>query len=74
MLKTGSRTNYNNNPKEKLKEGDIIEVIIDRLNGTLSFKINDIGYGIACSDIPKDIQLYPVINIYDSNQIVEIID
>ena len=44
------------------------------LNGTLSFKVNDINYGIACSSIPNDIQLYPVINICDLNQIVEIID
>ena len=74
MIKSGSRSEYNNNYTGKLKEGDIIEVIVDRINGTLSFKVNDINYGIACSSIPNDIQLYPVINIHDLNQIVEIID
>ena len=48
MLKTGKRSQYNNNKKGNLKEGDIIEVIVDRLNGTLSFKVNDIDYGITC--------------------------
>lgn len=73
MLKTGNRTEYNNH-SGKLKEGDIVEVIVERDKGLLSFKVNDIDYGIACSDIPNDAQLYPIVNIYNINQIVEIID
>ena len=64
---------YNNYPGN-LKEGDIIEVIVDMQKGTLSFKINDINYGIACNKIPLNEQLYPVVLINDLNQIVEIID
>ena len=73
MLKTGTRTSYNNH-SGKLKEGDIIEVIVERDKGLLSFKVNDIDYGIACSDIPIDAQLYPIVRIHNLNQIVEIID
>ena len=51
-------SNYNNH-KEELKEGDIIEVIVDRKLGNLSFAINNINYGIACSSIPKEDELYP---------------
>ena len=53
MLKTGDRTEYNNH-SGKLNEGDIIEVIVDRVKGTLSFKVNDVDYGLACSNIPNE--------------------
>ena len=57
----------------KLKKGDIIEVIVDRKNGTLSFSVNGSNYGIAHSQIPKDEILYPIILINDENQIVELL-
>ena len=38
----------------RLKEGDIIEVIVDRISESLSFLVNDIDYGIAFTEIPKD--------------------
>jgi len=62
-----------NNHKEKLKKNDIIEVIVDRKLGNLSFAINDINYGIACSNIPKEEILYPTVVIYQQNHIVEIV-
>jgi len=71
-LKSGIETNYNNNI-ERLKKGDIVEVIVDRKLGTLSFSINGFNYGIAYSKIPKEDILYPVVSIYDENQIVEIV-
>ena len=43
-----------NNHKEDFKVGDTIEVIVDRKKGNLSFAINDVNLGIACSDIPKN--------------------
>ena len=61
------------NHEEKLKKDDIIEVIVDRKLGNLSFAINDINYGIACSNIPKEEILYPTVVIYHQNHIVEII-
>ena len=61
------------NHKEQLKKNDIIEVIVDRKLGNLSFAINDINYGIACSNIPKEETLYPTVVIYQQNHIVEII-
>ena len=61
-----------NNLKEKLKKGDIIEVIADRKLNNLSFSINGVNQGIACS-IPKEDILYPTIIIFEQNQIVEIV-
>ena len=68
----GSTSLYNNH-KEKLKKGDIIEVIIDRISNKLSFAVNDIDYGVACSEIPKDISLYPAVLLYEKNLNIEII-
>ena len=65
-------TNYNNN-KGNLKKGDIVEVIIDRIKGKLSFAVNGENYGIACSNIPFDMILFPVVIIYDQFESVEII-
>ena len=68
----GKSSEYNNH-KEKLKKNDIIEVIVDRKLGNLSFSVNDINYGIACSNIPKEESLYPTIVLYQQNHIVEIV-
>ena len=62
-----------NNHKEKLRKNDIIEVIVDRKLGNLSFAVNDINYGIAYSNIPKEETLYPTIVIYQQNHNVEIV-
>ena len=62
-----------NNHKEELKEGDIIEVIVDRKLGNLSFLVNDINYGIACSNIPKDEELYPTVVLYEKDLNIEIV-
>ena len=64
---------YYNNHKEKLKKGDIIEVIVDRKNGNLSFAVNDVNYGIACSTIPKEDELYPTIVLFEQGLSVEIV-
>ena len=58
----------------KLKKNDIIEVIVDRKLGNLSFAVNDINYGIACSNIPKEEELYPTVVLYEQNHIVEIVE
>ena len=63
-----------NNLNGKLKKGDIIEVIVDRKLSNLSFAINGVNNGIACSEIPKEDILYPTIIIYEQNHIVEIIE
>ena len=62
-----------NNHKEKFKTGDIIEVIIDRKKNELSFAVNDVNFGIACFDLPQDIELYPSLILYEKNLNVEII-
>lgn len=46
---------------------------MDRILGNLSFAVNDVDYGIAFSQIPKEDILYPTIIIYDQNLSVEII-
>ena len=68
----GKASDYNNH-NEQLKEGDIIEVIVDRKLGNLSFAINGINFGIACSTIPKDDILYPTIVLYEQGQNIEIV-
>ncbi len=72
-LNSGITTKYNNHRKKCLKAGDIIKVIVDRKLGNLSFEINNENYGIACSNIPKENILYPIVMIYDQGQIVEIV-
>ena len=71
-IKSEYETDYNNH-SGKLKKGDIIEVIVDRKNGNLSFSVNDINYGIANCSIPKEDTLYPVVMINDQNQSIEIV-
>ena len=51
----------------------IIEVIIDRKLGNLSFALNDVNYGIACSEIPKDEELFPTVVLYEKGLEVELI-
>ena len=72
IIKSIASSKYNNH-KGKLKNEDIIEVIVDRISGNLSFAVNDNDYGIAYSDISKDDILYPVIMLMEQNQIVELI-
>ena len=71
-VRSGGGTDYNNN-RGKLKKGDIVEVIIDRIKGNLSFAVNGENYGIACSNIPFDMILFPVVMINDELESVEII-
>ena len=71
-LKNNNNTSYNNH-NEIIKEGDIIEVIVDRKKGNLSFAINDINFGIACSSIPKDDILYPTVVLFEKDLCVEIV-
>ena len=68
----GNNFEYNNH-KEKFKTGDIIEVIVDRIDNKLSFSINNVNFGIACLNIPKDIELYPSILLYEENLSVEVV-
>ena len=56
-----------------MKEGDIFEVIVDRKLGNLSFSVNDINYGIACSEIPKDDILFPTVVLFERNIQVELV-
>ena len=60
--------------KERLKSGSIIEVILDRAKGYLSFIVNGKNCGIVDKEIPKDENLYPFVSIYDNDQIVELIE
>ena len=71
-IKSGSRTKYIEQDK-KLKKGDIVEVIADRINGDLSFSVNNINYGLTNIKIPQNDELYPIVMIYDENQIVELV-
>ena len=75
ILKSDSYSDYKNNNKfnEKIKKGDIIELEINRIKNTLSYIINDINLGIACSDISNNDSLYPIVILYGSNTSIEII-
>ena len=56
-----------------MKKEDVVEVIVDRNLGNLSFAVNGTNYGIACSNIPKNDILYPTIILYDQNLQVELV-
>lgn len=70
-IKAGSPT-YAFKNKEKLKEGDIIEVIMNRINGELSFSVNGILFGVACQ-IPLDIDLSPFVLLRAQEQSIELL-
>jgi len=75
IIKLQLKKNFSNygNHNEIIKEGDIIEVIVDRKLGNLSFAVNNVNYGIACSSIPKEDILYPTIILYEKGLSVEIL-
>ena len=60
--------------KTRLKSGTVIEIIVDRIKGYLSFIVNGNDYGVACKEIPKEEILYPFVSLYDNGQIVEIVE
>ena len=68
----GKSLNYNEH-KETLKKDDIIEINIDRISNKLSFSVNNVNFGIACENLPKDEELYPIILLYEINLNVEIV-
>ena len=72
ILLSNKETEYNNH-SGRLKKGDIVEVVVDRILGNLSFSVNGSDYGIACTSIPKEDILYPTILLYDKNLQVELI-
>ena len=72
ILLGDSTTKYNKN-SGRLKKGDIVEVIVDRKLGNLSFVVNGTDFGIACNKIPKEDILYPTITLYDQNLQVELV-
>ena len=72
LLKSSNDTKYNNH-SGKLKKGDIVEVIVDRQLGNLSFSVNNSNYGLACTGIPKEDILYPIIIIFEKNHSIEIL-
>ena len=69
-INSGSQRDYIGK-KERLKEGDIIEVILNT-NGELSFSVNDVNYGVACK-IPMDIDLSPFVNLYKEGDSIELL-
>jgi len=73
-VKSGSLTNaYKEHFGKKLKQGDVIEVMINRKNGELSFSINGNYYRVACK-IPMDIDLSPFVLIRDQGESIELIN
>ena len=72
-IKNCLESNYNGH-SGRLKKGDIIEVIVNRQKGDLSFAVNDVNYGSTNIEIPQNDELYPVVMIYDKGQIVEIVN
>ena len=71
-LKSGTSTQYMNQ-NQKLNKGDIVEVIVDREKGDLSFGVNDKIFGSTGVKVPKDMELYPIVLINDELQSVEIV-
>jgi hypothetical protein len=72
IIKSNSSSDYNGH-SGKLKNGDVIEIIVDRISGNLNFNVNNTDYGIACSEVPQNDILYPVILLYDQNLIIRLV-
>ena len=70
-IKSGSAKDYKVN--KRLKEGDIIEVIMNGENGELSFSVNGENYGVACK-IPLDIDLSPVVIIQEQGNSIKLLN
>ena len=58
---------------ERIKDGDILEVIADRKAGQLSFAVNDTNFGIAFTNISKEDTLYPIIIMFFQDQEIELV-
>ena len=58
---------------KKLKEGDVVEVTMNTMNGELSFAVNGVNYGVACK-IPLSVDLSPFVLIYEPGDSVELIN
>ena len=76
ILHSMKYTDYENNKlfNAKIVKGDIITVEINRIQNNLSFSVNNNFYGIACSNIPSDETLYPIVILYSPLSSIEIID
>ena len=46
---------------------------MNNINGELSFCVNEENYGVACK-IPLDIDLSPVVIIYDQGNSIELLN
>ena len=74
IIHSGSYSDYQNNKYiNNIKNGDIIGVEMNRIDNSLSFNINNQNCGIACSNIPNDIILYPIVILQDSPNSDEIV-
>ena len=71
-INSGNQTEYKEN-NGKLKKRDIIEVIMNTINGELSFSINGENYGVACK-ISLDINLSPFALIYHEGESIELLN
>ena len=72
LNRSSSYSDYNGH-SERFKEGDVLEIIADRIKGQLSFVVNGINFGVAFTNIPKEDSLYPVIIMQYQNQTIELI-
>ena len=54
-----------------IKYFKIIHIVMFLVFGYFVFAINDIKYGIACTTIPKDEELFPTIILYEQGLSVE---
>ena len=70
-IKSGSSKEYKVN--KRLKEGDIIEVILNNKNGELSFSVNEENYGVACK-VPLDIDLSPIVIIQEQGNSIKLLN
>ena len=70
-INSANFTNYKES--RRLKEGEIVEVIMNTKNGELSFAVGEKNYGVACK-IPLDIDLSPIVLIYEKGDSIELLN
>lgn len=73
FLKGASWIDYGTDFDIKPKSKDVICVTMDTSTGTLSFSVNGVDFGVACDEIPTDIDVVPIVLMYQTDDCVELV-
>jgi len=68
---THEGTRYTNDTENfygpaSLNDGDVVGVLLNVIDHTLSFTLNGVNLGVAYSDLPDNVKFYAIVNAQDS--------